>query len=109
MAIFFHRRSLERGGGEISESTKYPWTKASEFDPVLGENKALEEYLTEVMGDIFYPKNMGKRVDNLTSEERGPLRDSSKWNKDPNNPRLIRAQDKGSCLWWILRIVMNKR
>ena len=58
---------------------------------------ALEEFLTEVMGYISDPKNMGKRVDNLTSEERGALRDLSKWNKDPNNPRLIRVQDKGSC------------
>ena len=40
---------------------------------------------------------MGERIDNLTSEERGALRDLSKWNKDPNNPRLIRVQDKGSC------------
>ena len=40
---------------------------------------------------------MGKRVDNLTAEEREALRDLSKWNKDPNNPRLIRIQDKGSC------------
>ena len=58
---------------------------------------ALEEFLTEVMGYIFYPKNMGKRIDNLISEERGAMRDLSKWNKDPNNPRLIRVQDKGSC------------
>ena len=57
----------------------------------------LVEFLTEVMGYIFYPKNMGKRVGNLTSEERGALRDLSKWNKDPNNSRLIRVQDKGSC------------
>ena len=73
--------------GEISESTKYPWTKASEFDPVPGENMALEEFLTEVMGYIFDPKNMGERVDNLTAEEREALRDLSKCNKDPNNPR----------------------
>ena len=46
LAIFFHRRSQEGGGGEISESTQYPWTKASEFDPVPGENMALEEFLT---------------------------------------------------------------
>ena len=71
--------------------------KAIEFDPVPGENMALEEFLTEVMGYIFDPKNMGKRVDNLTAEEREALRDLSKWNKDPNNPRLIRIQDKGSC------------
>ena len=89
LAIFFHRCSQEGGGGEISESTKYPWTKASEFDPVLGENMALEEFLTEVMGYIFYPKNIGERIDTL--------RDLSKWNKDPNNLRLIRVQDKGSC------------
>ena len=49
---------------------------------------ASEEFLTEVTGYIFDPKNMGKRVDNLTSEERGALRDLSKWNKDPNNARL---------------------
>ena len=54
LAIFFHRRSREGGGGEISEGTKYPWTKANEFDPVPGENMALEEFLTEVMGYIFY-------------------------------------------------------
>ena len=83
--------------GEISESTKYSWAKASEFDPVLGENMALDEFLTKVMGYIFDPKNMAKRVDNLTSEERGVLRDLSKWNTDPNNPRLIRVQDKCFC------------
>ena len=97
LAVFFHRRSQEGGGGEISEGTKCPWTKASEFGPVPGENMDLEEFLTEVMGYIFDPKNMGKRVDNLTAEEREALRDLSKWNKDPNNPRLIRIQDKGSC------------
>ena len=57
----------------------------------------LEGFSTEVMGYIFDPKNMGKRVDNLTAEEREALRDLSKSNKDPNNPRLIRIQDKGSC------------
>ena len=97
LAVFFHRRSQEGGGGEISEGTKYPSTKASEFDPVPGENMALVEFLTEVMGYIFDHKNMGKRVDNLTAEEREALRDLSKWNKNPNNPRLIRIQDKGSC------------
>ena len=40
---------------------------------------------------------MGERVDNLTAEEREALWDLSKWNKDPNNPRLIKIQDKGSC------------
>ena len=97
MAIIFHRRSQDRGGGKISENKKYPRTKASQFDPVPGENMALEDFLTEVMEYIFDPKNIGKRVDNLTSEERGVLRDLSKWNKDPNNPRLIRVHNKGSC------------
>ena len=60
LAIFFHRRSQEGDSGEVSEGTKYPWTKASEFDPVPGENMALEEFLTEVMGYIFYPKIWGK-------------------------------------------------
>ena len=36
LAIFFHRCSLEGVVGEISEGTKYPWTKASEFYPVPG-------------------------------------------------------------------------
>ena len=58
---------------------------------------ALEEFLTEVIGYIFDPKNMGKRIDNLTSEERGAQRDLSKWNKDPDNSRFIRVQDKGFC------------
>ena len=58
---------------------------------------ALKKFLTEVMGYIFDPKNIGKRIDDLTSEEKGALRDLSKWDKDPNNPRLIRMQDKGSC------------
>ena len=61
LAIFFHMHSQEGGGGEISEGTNYPWTKASEFEPVPGENMALEEFLIEVMGYIFDPKNMGKR------------------------------------------------
>ena len=72
----------------------------SEFDPMPGEDMALEEFLTEVMGYIFDPKNMGNRVD---------LRDLSKWNKDPNNPDLSECKTKAPVLLWILRIVSDEQ
>ena len=46
--------------GKYQKVQNYPWTKASEFDPVPGDTMALEEFLTEVMGYILILKVWGK-------------------------------------------------
>ena len=74
-----------------------PWEKQSNFDPPPGENEVLEDFLTQVFQYLFNPKNSRKFVDNLTKEERGALKEISKWNGDRTNPRVSRVQDKGSC------------
>ena len=45
---------------------------------------------------LFNPENRNKFKDNLSADEREALKDLQKWNKDPDNPRVIRVQDKGS-------------
>ena len=42
------------------------------------------------------PKNRRYVKDNLSREERGSLREFMGWNRDRNNPRVIRVEDKGS-------------
>ena len=41
-------------------------------------------------------KNKRKYKDNTSVEERQALINVSMWNRDPDNPRVIRVQDKGS-------------
>ena len=43
-------------GSELeSETTRYPWTPKSTFDPQPGANPALGEFLMEVCSDPFNP------------------------------------------------------
>ena len=68
----------------------------SSFSPVPGENAVLERFLTELFAYLFNPKNRNKFKDNLSRGEREALKEMQKWNRDPENPRVIRVQDKGS-------------
>ena len=56
----------------------------------------MEKFLTELQIYLFNPENGNKFKDNLSADEREALKDLQKWNKDPDNPRVIRVQDKGS-------------
>ena len=89
-----NRLREQNGEGSHSESygdDKMPWEKQSNFDPPPGENKVLEDFLTQVFQYLFNPKNSRKFVDNLTKEERGALKEISKWNGDRANPRVIQG------------------
>ena len=66
------------------------------FSPTPGENAVLERFLTELFAYLFNPKNRNKFKDNLSRGEREALKEMQKWNRDPENPRVIRVQDKGS-------------
>ena len=68
----------------------------STFSPTPGENEALEKFLTELFSCLFNPRNRNKFKDNLSRGEREALREMQGWNRDPDNPRVIRVQDKGS-------------
>ena len=52
---------------------------------------------------LVNPKNRNKFKNNLSATEKEALRDLQKWNKDLDNPRVIRVQDKGS------RFVIERR
>ena len=100
LAVYFNRLREQNGESSHSESygdDKTPWEKQSNFDPPPSENEVLEDFLTQVFQYLFNPKNSRKFVDNLMKEERGALKEISKWNGDRANPRVIRVQDKGSC------------
>ena len=73
-----------------------PWKPKSCFTPVEGDNEALEEFIDELFKYLFDPKNFRQVRDNLTPQERRSLKKLSRFNKDENNPRIIRVQDKGS-------------
>ena len=68
----------------------------SSFSPTPGENEVLERFLTELPAYLFNPKNRNKFKDNLSSGQREALKDMQRWNRDLENPRVIRVQDKGS-------------
>ena len=109
LKIYFDNRSrdyssesnvyIEGSGGEelpVSYEGHTPWVKPSNFTPKLGDNEALEDFLMQVYQDLFNPKNRKWVNDNLTYGERDSLRAISKWNKDHQNPRVVRVEDKGS-------------
>ena len=108
--MYFHNRDVENGGEsdhinvreQVGADLEYeflgptPWKKSSEFEPQAGENETVEEFLEAVYNDLFYQKNRRYVTDNLSREERGSLREFMRWNRDRNNPRVIRVEDKGS-------------
>ena len=107
---YFHNRDSEHGGGndhisvreqgkedlEFEYEGPTPWKKNSEFEPYAGENETVEEFLGAVYKDLFNPKNRRYVKDNLSGEERESLIKFMGWNKDENNPRVIRIENKGS-------------
>ena len=108
LKIYFDNRNRDYGGesyvyseasrGEelpVSYEGHTPWAKPSNFTPKAGDNEALEDFLMQVYQDLFNPKNRKWVNDNLTSGERDSLRAISKWNKDHQNPRVVRVEDKG--------------
>ena len=80
----------------ISYEGHTQWARPSNFTPKAGDNEALEYFLMQVYQYLFNHKNRKWVNDNLTSGERDSLRAISKWNKDHQNPRVVRVEDKGS-------------
>ena len=56
----------------------------------------LEKFLFQIYWYLFDPNNEKKFKDNISVEERQALINMSMWNKDPDNPSVIRVQGKGS-------------
>ena len=79
----------------VSYEGHTPWVKPSNFTPKADDNEALEDFLMQVYQDLFNPQNRKWVNDNLTSGERDSFRAISKWNKDHQNPRVLRVEDKG--------------
>ena len=73
-----------------------PWKKNSEFEPQAGENETVQEFLDAAYKDLFDPKKRRYVKGNSSREERGSLREFMGWNRNRNNPRVIRVEDKGS-------------
>ena len=94
LAVYFYRR----GTLENNDYVQYPWSKKSKWEPAVGINIQLEEYLKLVQADMFNPRNTREVSDNMTLEQRQCLRELSQWNKDASNPRMFRIQDKGARL-----------
>ena len=90
--------SKELGGEEWFIVHKGPthWEKQCEFVPRVGENGALEQFIMQVYPDLCNPKNRKWVKDNLTVEERDSLQKICHWNKEYDNPRVVRVEDKGS-------------
>ena len=97
LKVFFNKRTgreLAYQQQEARDQEKVPWEQMSSFSPMSGENEVLERFLTELSTYLFNPKNRNKFKDNLCSREGGALKDMQRWNRDPENPRVvIRAQD----------------
>ena len=98
LKLYFAARSIESDNtvSEDSEREEEPWKHKREFSPCPGECEALEKFLTELQIFLFNPENRNIFRDNLSADERELLKDLQKWNKDPENPRVIRVQDEGS-------------
>ena len=98
LKVFFSNRKNGNDGNESEQADeeRMPWESMSTFCPMSGENETLEKFLTELSKYLFDPNNRNEFKDNLSRAERGALRDLRTWNKDPENPRVIRVQDKGS-------------
>ena len=106
LKVFFNKRTNREATNlqqAIGDQDKMPWEKMSTFSPTPGENEALEKSLTELSSYLFNPRNRNKFKDNLSRGEREALREMQEWNRDPDNPRVIRMQDKGS------RFVINRK
>ena len=99
LKVFFNKRTsreLANQQQEARDQEKAPWEQMNSFSPTPGENAVLERFLTELFAYLFNPKNRNKFKDNLSRGEREALKEMQKWNRDPENPRVIRVQDKGS-------------
>ena len=92
------RKLVTRGSnvGKRDYDGEGPWKPKSCFTPVEGDNEALVEFIDELFKYLFDPKNFRQVRDNLTPQERRSLKKLSRFNRDENNPRIIRVQDKGS-------------
>ena len=99
LKVFFNKRTsieLANQQQETTDQEKAPWEQMSSFSPTPGENAVLERFLTELFAYLFNPKNRNKFKDNLSRREREALKEMQRWNRDLENPRVIRVQDKGS-------------
>ena len=68
-----------------------PWESMNTFSPTPGENETIEKFLTELSKYLFDLNNRNEFKDNLSRAEKGALKDLRTWNKDPENPRVIRV------------------
>ena len=97
--VFFNKRTsreLANQQQEARDQEKAPWEQMSSFPPTPRENAVLERFLIELFAYLFNPKNRNKFKDNLRRREREALKEMQRWNRDPENPRVIMVQDKGS-------------
>ena len=95
LEVFFSSRT-DGGGCEQVEEERMPWESMSTFSPMLGEKETLEKFLRKLSKCLYDPNNRNEFKDNLSRAERGALKGLRTWNKDPENPRVIKVQDKGS-------------
>ena len=58
-----------------------------------GQNVASEKFISERTSYLLNPQNRNEFKDNLSRAERGALKEMRTWNKDPDNPRVIKVQD----------------
>ena len=91
-----HAAKSDNNLSEDYKRENEPWKHKSDFSPCPGESKTLEKFLTKLQIFLCNLENCNKFRDNLSAGEREALKDLQKWNKDPDNPRVIRVQDKGS-------------
>ena len=99
LKVFFNERTgreLANQQQEARDQEKVLWEQISSFSPTPGENAILKRFLIELFAYLFKPRNRNKFKDNLSRGEREALKEMQRWNRDLENPRVIKVQDKGS-------------
>ena len=81
---------------DLADAIVEPWILKSSFQPEVGGNEVVENFLAELYCKLFDSQNRKKVKPDLSREEKLALSELKNLNRDTDCPRVIRIQDKGS-------------